>query len=530
MKNLTTSIYTFKNLIEGDWFYVDKTCYIWDLISKPQGIYFLSRPRRFGKSLTLSTLKAVFQNKKHLFKGLALENKPHAWKEYPLIHIDLGEFPASSAEELDRALQSSLDNTAQEYKIKLSAPTASSRFSELIRLLKDQEKVVILIDEYDKPILDNVTGENVQSIRGVLENFYSVIKATEPYQRFVLMTGVSKFSKVSVFSKLNNLTDITMDAKFATMLGYTQEELESNFSEHITHVCQEQKMDKAALLDKLKLWYNGYKFHQNAETVYNPVSIGKFFESDGEFKNYWFETGTPSFLLKLAKKQQFDFEKELSQPVSELAFASYEIDKLETLPLLFQTGYLTIKDAIRDEDDTFYHLDFPNREVEAAFEAYLLNEYSGVNKERIEVYAAEMARMLKGGDVDGFMGKMKIFFADIPYDIQLANEKYYQTIFYIVFRLIGLRIEAEARTSIGRIDAVAQTEKYVYIFEFKLNRSSAEALKQIHDKEYYQKYLGSGREIILIGAKFSTKKHNIADWKTEIVDDSTISAEAGSIK
>jgi hypothetical protein len=350
-----------------------------------------------------------------------------------------------------------------------------------------------------------------------MESFYSVIKATEPYQRFVLLTGVSKFARVSVFSKLNNLTDITMDAKFATMLGYTQEELENNFAEYIAYVCREQKMDRAELLDKLRLWYNGYRFEEDAATVYNPVSIGKFFESGGKFKNFWFETGTPSFLLKLAKKQQFDFEKELTQPVSELAFASYEIDKLETLPLLFQTGYLTIKNAIRDEGDTFYHLDFPNREVEAAFEAYLLNEYSGVKKERIEVYAAEMTRMLKEKDIDGFMGKMEIFFADIPYDIQLANEKYYQTIFYIVFRLIGLRIEAEARTSIGRIDAVAQTEKYVYIFEFKLNRSSAEALKQIHDKEYYQKYLGSGREIILVGAKFSTKKHNITDWKTEVL-------------
>jgi hypothetical protein len=395
---------------------------------------------------------------------------------------------------------------------------ASERFRELILQSSKKEKVVILIDEYDKPILDNVTRENVQSIREVLENFYSVVKATEPYQRFVLLTGVSKFARVSVFSKLNNLTDITMDARFATMLGYTQKEFEENFTEYVAQVCREQKMDKAELLVKLKLWYDGYKFHKNAEPVYNPVSIGKFFESGGEFKNFWFETGTPSFLLKLAKKQQFDFEKELSQPVSELAFASYEIDKLEALPLLFQTGYLTIKNAVTDEDDTFYNLDFPNREVEAAFEAYLLNEYSGVKKERIEVYAAEMTRMLKANDVDGFMGKMKTFFTDIPCDIQVANEKYYQTIFYIVFRLIGLRIEAEARTNIGRIDAVAQTDKYVYIFEFKLNRSAAEALKQIHDKEYYQKYLASGKEIILIGAKFSTKKHNITDWKTEVLN------------
>ena len=517
MKNLTTSVYTFEKLIEGSYSYIDKTEYIWNLIKEPYGIYFLSRPRRFGKSLTLSTLKAVFQNKKHLFKGLALENKPHDWKEYPVIHLDLGSKEVQSPDELKVYLSDRVNKIADDYNVKLSTKAYDARFQELIETLGKQGKIVILIDEYDKPILDNVTNKSIKNIRETLESFYSVIKATEPYQRFVLLTGVSKFSKVSVFSKLNNLTDITMDARFATMLGYTQEELEANFAEHIENLVKSQGLDRKELLDKLREWYNGYCFEESAETVYNPVSIGKFFESGGKFKNYWFATGTPSFLLKLAKKQSFDLERAISNPVSELAFDSYDVEKLQTLPLLFQTGYLTIRGTVKDGEDIFYHLGFPNREVEGAFESYLLDEYSGVNKENIEVHAAEMARMLKGNDIDGFMGKMKIFFADIPYDIQLANEKYYQTIFYIVFRLIGLRMEAEARTSIGRIDAVAQTEKYVYIFEFKLNRSSAEALKQIHDREYYQKYLGSGREIILIGAKFSTKKHNIADWKTEVL-------------
>jgi hypothetical protein len=517
MKNLTTSIYTFEDLIGGNFLYLDKTESLWKLLEPSKGIYFLSRPRRFGKSLTLSTLKAVFQNKKHLFKGLALENKPHDWKEYPVIHLDLGSKEVQSPDELKVYLSNRVNKIADDYNVKLSTKAYDERFQELIETLGKPGKIVILIDEYDKPILDNVTNKSIESIRETLESFYSVIKATEPYQRFVLMTGVSKFSKVSVFSKLNNLTDITMDAKFATMLGYTQEELENNFAEYIAYVCREQKMDRAELLDKLRLWYNGYKFHQNAETVYNPVSIGKFFESGGEFRNYWFETGTPSFLLKLAKKQQFDFEKELSRPVSELAFASYEIDKLQTLPLLFQTGYLTIKGTAVNRDRTSYHLGFPNQEVEGAFEAYLLEEYSGVNKENVEVYAVEIADMLEEGDIDGAMEKIKHFFENIPCDIQIENEKYYQTIFFIIFRLIGLFIEAEARTSIGRIDAVAQTEKFVYIFEFKLNRSSAEALKQIHDREYYQKFLNSGREIILIGAKFSTKKHNIADWKTEVL-------------
>jgi hypothetical protein len=516
MKNLTTSVYTFEKLIEGNYSYIDKTEYIWNLIKEPYGIYFLSRPRRFGKSLTLSTLKAVFQNKKHLFKGLALENKPHVWKEYPVIHIDLGNCESSDAPHLSQYLIETVDAIAQSYGLTLSRSGVSGRFTELIeKLAATDGKIVILMDEYDKPILDNVVKANIESIREVLENFYSVVKATEPYQRFVLLTGVSKFARVSVFSKLNNLTDITMDARFATMLGYTQEELEENFAEYIEHVCREQKMDKTELLAKLKLWYDGYKFHKNAEPVYNPVSIGKFFESGGEFKNFWFETGTPSFLLKLAKKQQFDFEKELSQPVSELAFASYEIDRLQTLPLLFQTGYLTIKSFVQDEDDTFYYLNFPNREVEAAFESYLLDEYSGVNKERVEVYASDMVKMLRHGEIDVFMDKLKLFFTNIPNDIHIGREKYYQTIFFIVFRLIGLRIEAECSTNIGYIDAVAQTDKYICIFEFKLNKSPEAALKQIHDKGYFQKFINSDKEVILIGANFSTKTRNIESWKTE---------------
>ncbi|OGV49566.1 MAG: hypothetical protein A2017_16350 [Lentisphaerae bacterium GWF2_44_16] len=518
MKNLTTSVYTFEKLIEGDYFYVDKTGYIWDLIKGPYGIFFLSRPRRFGKSLTLSTLKAVFQNKKRLFKGLALEKKPYDWKEYPVIHIDLGDRPSATAELLNKSLCTAIDESANILSIKLNSQNASERFRELVLKASEQEKVVILIDEYDKPILDNATAKNVDEIRRVLEDFYSVIKATEPYQRFVLLTGVSKFSKVSVFSKLNNLTDITMDARYATMLGYTQKELESNFAEYIEHVVKEQEIGKKALLGKLREWYNGYKFHQKAETVYNPVSIGKFFESGGEFRNYWFETGTPSFLLKLAKQQQFDFEKELTQRVSQLAFASYEIDRLSTLPLLFQTGYLTIKSFVQDEDDTFYYLNFPNREVEAAFESYLLDEYSGVNKERVEVYAADMVKMLRDGEIDVFMEKMKLFFTNIPNDIHIGQEKYYQTIFFIVFRLIGLRIEAECSTNIGYIDAVAQTDKYIYIFEFKLNKSPEEALKQIHEKGYFQKFINSGKKVILIGANFSTTERNIESWKVEKLD------------
>ncbi len=518
MKDLTTSVYTFEDLIEGGFLYVDKTEYIWNLIKPAKGIYFLSRPRRFGKSLTLSTLKAVFQNKKHLFKGLALESKPYDWKDYPVIHLDLGNCESTDAEHLSRYLIETIDSAALSCDLSLSRSGVSGRFTELVeRLAANKGKAVILIDEYDKPILDNAMKVNVEGIREVLENFYSVIKATEPFQRFVFLTGVSKFSKVSVFSKLNNLTDITMDARYATLLGYTQQELEESFAEYIDHITETQGIDRGELLEGLREWYNGYKFHQKAASVYNPVSIGKFFESGGEFRNYWFETGTPSFLLKLAKQQQFDFEEKLSTPVGELAFSSYEIDKLNPLALLVQTGYLTILETEVEHGIVFYYLGFPNREVEAAFEAYLLEEYAEIKKENVEYYAAIIAKMLRNGDIDGVMEKMRQFFVNIPYDIQIANEKYYQTIFYIVFRLIGLFIDAEARTGTGRIDAAAQTEDYVYVFEFKLDKEPEEALKQIREKQYHHKYLDSGKEIMLVGASFSTEKRNIASWRVEKV-------------
>jgi AcrR family transcriptional regulator len=518
MKNLTTSVYTFQDLVEGDYLYVDKTDFIWQLLNPAKGVFFLSRPRRFGKSLTLSTLKAVFQNKKHLFKGLALENKPYDWKEYPVIHLDLGSKEVRTADELKTYLWNRVDKVARDCGIDLTLGSYDERFQELIETLGETSKVVILIDEYDKPILDNLVRENLEAVRETLESFYSVVKATEPYQRFVLLTGVSKFSKVSVFSKLNNLTDLSMDARFATMLGYTQDELERCFADRIEQVCQAQSLAREHLLDKIRRWYNGYKFHDKANTVYNPVSVGKFFDSGGEFRNYWFETGTPSFLLKLAKQQQFDFEGELSRPVAELAFASYEVDKLKPLALLVQTGYLTIKSTTTVMERPRYFLDFPNMEVEGAFEAYLLDEYAKVDKQNVEILSTDIAVLLNEGDVDGAMEKMSVFFANIPYDIQVANEKYYQTIFFIIFRLLGLFIEAESRTNIGRIDAVVQTETRVYLFEFKLDKTKEEALRQIRERDYYRKFRSDPREIVLIGAAFSTKKRNIADWKAELAD------------
>ncbi|MBQ9775024.1 MAG: AAA family ATPase, partial [Lentisphaeria bacterium] len=338
MKDITSSVYSFEDLIQGNFLYVDKTEYIWQLIRPARGMYFLSRPRRFGKSLAVSTLKAVFEGKKELFKGLAIYDKPYDWKKHPVIHLDMANCDVHSEDDLRDYLVHMMERFARHHNVnvKIQRNLLASSFADLIEEIAKQDDVVILLDEYDKPILENISSPDISAIRDTLADFYSSIKKEAGRERFVFITGVSKFCHVSLFSKLNNLTDITMDARYATMFGYTQEELEANFSDRIAALTADT--DAAAYKAKIKEWYNGYRFHKNAQTVYNPVSLAYFFENSGEFNNYWFSTGTPSFLLELIKKQRFDLESVLETPVSGFAFNAYEIDKLNPLTLLLQTG------------------------------------------------------------------------------------------------------------------------------------------------------------------------------------------------
>jgi hypothetical protein len=513
VKHLSASIYTFEDLIKGNYLYIDKTEFIWKLIKPSKGIYFLSRPRRFGKSLTLSTLKAVFQNKKQLFKGLVLEHKPYDWQEYPIIHLDMGNSPSSSCEELNKNLGLLVAEEAEKLNVKLNTTSSTQCFRELIRKASKQGKVVILIDEYDKPILDNINSPEIDLIRRLLEDFYSVIKGTEPYQRFVFMTGVSKFSKVSVFSKLNNMTDITMDSRYATMFGYTQEELESNLKLEIAHIVKRLHIDRNSLLDKIKLWYNGYRFHQNSETVYNPVSLAKFFESGGEFDNFWFETGTPTFLIKLMQQNDYDLGSIEKLEMDKIGFSAYEVNNLAIEPLLFQTGYITIKNY--DPEFALYTLSYPNIEVKNAFIRFLMDGFTPVRKELAASHLIKLTKALHANDIDEFMEQMQIFFAGVPNNITLKNEKYYQTVFYLVLTLVGVYIEVEVTTNNGRIDAVMETTERIYIIEFKLHDSAADAIQQIKTKKYYEKYLNSAKELILVGAAFDQQTRNIGEWLIE---------------
>ena len=515
MKDITSSVYNFEDLIQGNFLYVDKTEYIWQLIKPAKEMYFLSRPRRFGKSLTVSTLKAVFEGKKELFKGLAIYDKPYDWKPYPVIHLDLNGLNFSSRDEFNSSLCWLVRECAEDHHINIKIESPEKMFRQLIRALSLSTSVVILLDEYDKPILNNISSPEVEQILSDLKAFYSVIKAFEERLRFVFVTGVSKFCHVSLFSDLNNLTDITMDARYATMFGYTQEELEANFADKISAISNGQDID--AFKAKIKEWYNGFRFHKNAKTVYNPVSLAKFFESKGEFNNYWFSTGTPSFLMELAKQKNFDFESSLKEPVPQITFNAFEIDNIDPLTLLLQTGYVTIKGTEERFGETWYYLDFPNTEVTSAFSAYILNSYAGKTQTDGVRFVSEFATSLVKNDLKRLRKAMESFFAGIPYDVHKKQEATFQGIFFSVFRLLGVYIEAESETNDGRIDAVVQTPKAIYIFEFKLDNNPT-ALSQIKEKEYFKKYLLDKRDIYIIGVNFDSVKGNLVGWQDEKVE------------
>ena len=518
MKDLTSSVYSFESLIQGGFLYVDKTEYIWRLIRPAKEMYFLSRPRRFGKSLTISTLKAVFEGKKELFTGLALYDKPYDWKAHPIIHLDMNGRDFSTLEKMEERFRQMLREQAAVNGVTLKAGASDTMFHELIKTLHDKGgDVVLLLDEYDKPILSNISKENRSEFLEALKVFYSVIKEKSGMLRLAFITGVSKFCHVSLFSDLNNLTDITMDARYATMFGYTQREFESNFAEQIAFAEKKQPLSRKDFLEKIRTWYDGYRFEESAEPVYNPVSLAKFFESGGKFNNYWFSTGTPTFLMKLISKQRFDLEEVLSSPVSGFAFDAYEIDKLNPLTLLLQTGYLTIDGAVQRYGDTAYRLHFPNLEVKGSFETYLAGHCSGLLADQVKDSVYKLADAVTAGDVDGFMEAMKVFFAKVPYDVHLKDENNFRLLFFSIFMLLGISITAESKTNEGRIDAVAANEGFVFVFEFKLGKNKETALDQIRNRDYCRRYMNSGKKIFLVGVNFDMERGQIQDWTSQAV-------------
>ena len=523
MKDLTSSVYSFENLIKGNFLYVDKTEYIWQLIRPANAMYFLSRPRRFGKSLTLSTLKAVFEGKKELFKGLALYDKPYDWKPHPIIHLDMANCQAKTPQALEDFILDTLVGLSEEHKVKLRGRSNSKRFEFFINDVAEKENgsVVILLDEYDKPFLNILSGPAALECRDVLKGFYSSIKKCEGKLRFAFITGVSKFCHVSLFSDLNNLTDITMNRSYAGMLGYTQEEFETYFADRIELASKQLDMSKDELLPKIKAWYDGYRFHENAPSVYNPVSLAEFFGNDFEFNNYWFSTGTPSFLLELIMKSKFNLARSLENPVGGSFFNAFEITDLDPQVLLFQTGYLTID---RAEQRTIpfttktikeYYLRFPNQEVEESFNDSLLAYCTNVRKQDTQELILKLVTAVGTGDADNFMRLIQSVFAGIPYPLHVKDEHYYQTVFFVICDLLKLAVQAEVFTSSGRIDMMVAAGDWIYVIEFKLNKSADKAMEQIENKEYALKYRKEGKRIMLLGVNFDFNAGNITDWIKE---------------
>jgi hypothetical protein len=516
MKYINTSTFNFPGVIMNNFLYVDKTAYVGKLVSGRKGEFLLTRPRRFGKSLLVSTLKAIFQGRRELFKGLAIDKMDYDWKWYPVIHLDFGACDAKTAADMEVYLTHLLEVAADALGLKLRGVGASIRFENLIRDVAKVTgtSVVVLVDEYDKPILGNIDNkEHRDDILAVLKGFYSVIKTYEGLVRFAFITGVSKFSHVSLFSDLNNLTDITLSGDYAGMLGFTEAEIRQYFADRIPLAAKAKGMAEEQLMENILTWYDGYRFSNGETHVCNPVSVSTFFSNDYNFANYWGKTGMPTFLLKLARNTRFNFEKALSTPVSDLVFGSYELDNLDPMGLLWQTGYLTIKDVLPGPlGSNMYRLGFPDYEVEQSFNTQLLAYYSGRKDGETAGVVFQLMTLIRENRIEDFMKALQAYFASIPYDIRGGDEHYYQTIFFITFLLLGGEVEAESRTSDGRIDAVVATRDHVFIFEFKLDKPAPAALEQIEDKEYYLKYQASDKVVSLVGASFDREKGKLTDW------------------
>ncbi|OQX78758.1 MAG: hypothetical protein B6D61_04745, partial [Bacteroidetes bacterium 4484_249] len=472
--------------------------------------YFLSRPRRFGKSLLLNTIKEIFNGNKELFKGLWIYDKIE-WEKYPVIKISFSTVDYANLG-LANATDNMLSKIAKEYNVILEQPSFSYRFEELIQKLSGDSKVVILIDEYDKPIIDYIDDiAKAEENRKILKSFYSIIKDSDSYIKFFFITGVSKFSQVSIFSDLNNLNDITLNRKYSKMLGYTQEELESYFTENIEELKDAYEDVYTDIIKEIKTNYNGYSW-DGKNFVYNPFSVLNLFDSL-EFGDYWFRTGTPTFLMKLIKERNytaFDLE---NKTIFRSELDKYEISKITLIPLLFQTGYLTIKKSY--QTDRTLLLDYPNAEVERSFIIHLLAELNDGKIDKASSLLVELIQSLRNNQIEKFIELINVLFKGISYTIVDSKEKYFHSIFYIIVKLLGFTIESEVLTIDGRIDAVILTDKYIYVVEFKAGLDASKALEQIKAKEYHKKYADDKREKTLIGINFNIVNKCIDDYKVE---------------
>ena len=522
----------FSDLRRNGFIYVDKTHFVADLVSASK-YYFLSRPRRFGKSLFLSTLKAYFEGKKECFEGLFLEKWEEAqaaqegreaWQQYPVLYLDLNAKNYESRENLENVLDRHLSIWENKYGVKEKRVDLEDRFQSLLRYIYEttHQQVIVLVDEYDKPLLLTLE-EGLEDLnneyRRILKGFFAVLKSGDPYLRFVFLTGVSRFSKISLFSDLNHLNDISLNRDYSSVCGITDEELKSNFQPEIKALSESEQLTYEETLEKLKQTYDGYLFIDGGEHVYNPFSLLNVF-SDRMFFDYWFQSGTPTFLVQYLKKAHFylpDLENNVEIDLSSLN--NFKVDVGSPIPILYQAGYLTLKSYNRRSG--LYSLGYPNNEVKYGLIRNLLPSYSNLDETKVQRFVWQFYEKVCSGDVASFMQVISDLLANIPYssaskDDVRWREQNYQIAVALIFQFMGMYTQTEVYSAKGRADCVVYTEHIIYIFEFKLwsAGTAEEALTQIQAQEYYKPLRLQGKKLVLIGTSFDEEKRNIKEWKS----------------
>ena len=505
-------IQSFEKIRKENFAYVDKTALVYRLANEGN-YYLLSRPRRFGKSLLISTFEAYFLGQRELFEGLAIEKLEHEWTVFPVLHLDLNNQKYDTPESLLQILDVNVSYWEDRYGRNEKEATLSLRFAGVIRRAFEQsgQRVVILVDEYDKPLLQAIGNEALQAeYRATLKAFYSVLKTQDRYIRFGFLTGVTKFGKVSVFSDLNNLFDLSMDDRYQTLCGMTEEEIHANFDDTLHRLAEHNRLSYEEACRKLRLRYDGYHFVENGVGIYNPFSLLSTLATL-KFGSYWFETGTPSYLVELLKQDRYLLPNLTEEQVSADFINSIDSVSKNPIPVIYQSGYLTIK-GYDDEFET-YRLGFPNQEVEEGFTRYLVPFYTHIHQGESVFSIQQFIQDIRNGQPERFMQRMATMLPDTDYRIVGDAELYFQNAFYLISKMLGFYTEVERTTSDGRIDMIIKTHDYIYIMEFKLDGTPQEALRQIEDKGYAKPFGMDGRKICRIGVNFSLKKRCIDGWE-----------------
>ena len=515
LKLYPVGIQTFSEIINRNLLYVDKTEYVYRMTHSGGKYFFLSRPRRFGKSLLTSTFLSYFEGKKELFKELAIEKLEKEWTEYPVLHFDMSGGKHLDKDELDRYLQFVLDENEQKFGIKVDSSEPNIRLNALITSLyqKTGKQVVVLIDEYDAPLLDVVHDEpQLKELRNVMRNFYSPLKKCEPYLRFVFLTGITKFSQMSIFSELNNISNVSMDDEYAGICGITKDELETQMSADVDALGEKLGKNREETLALLREYYDGYHFADHSPDVFNPFSLLNAM-AKGKLDYYWFASGTPTYLIEMLNKFQV-MPSEIGGSEADKSEFDAPTEKMTTImPLLYQSGYITIKGY--DPETELYLLDIPNKEIRVGLYRCLLPYYIGMNTVKGTTTIAKMSAAIRHNDIDKALEMLQTYLATVPYCDNTDYEGHYQQMMYVIFSILNNYVDVEVHTPKGRVDMVLRTATHLYLFELKLNQSSDVAMKQIDLKEYPKRFVLCGLPVVKVGINFDMASHNIKDWKID---------------